>query len=91
VYGRGGRKTVEVKVVDGKWTEAAFHACHGLPGLTRVGNTGGSTLLGTSGSAQCLLSRAGSAPPQPPGPPQPVRRCSSSSIPGSGLSFAESL
>jgi hypothetical protein len=36
VYGRGGRKTVEVKLVDGKWTEATFHACRGLPALTWV-------------------------------------------------------
>ena len=36
VYGRGARKTVDVELVDGKWTEATFHACHGLPALTRV-------------------------------------------------------
>jgi hypothetical protein len=36
VYGRGQRKTVEVKLVDGKWTEATLHPCRGLPALTRV-------------------------------------------------------
>jgi hypothetical protein len=51
VYGRGGRKTVEVKLVDGKWTEPTFHLCHGVPELTAA-ETGGRAPLRTSWSAK---------------------------------------
>ena len=36
VYGRGARNTVEVELVDGKWTEAMFHARRGSRRLTWV-------------------------------------------------------